>query len=102
MRDVGESSSSTCVAAWQLCVGFLPVDDPRVRGTVSAIERDLMVDGFVMRYRSETAPDGLPPGERALLACSFWMVDVYVLQQRWADAYRLFERLVALRNDVGL
>jgi GH15 family glucan-1,4-alpha-glucosidase len=83
-------------------VGFLPVDDPRVRGTVSAIERELMVDGFVMRYRSETAPDGLPPGEGAFLACSFWMVDVYVLQQRWADAHRLFERLVALRNDVGL
>jgi GH15 family glucan-1,4-alpha-glucosidase len=83
-------------------VGFLPVDDPRVIGTVSAIERDLMVDGFVMRYRSETVPDGLPPGEGAFLACSFWMVDVYVLQQRWADAHRLFERLLALRNDVGL
>jgi GH15 family glucan-1,4-alpha-glucosidase len=83
-------------------VGFLPADDPRVLGTVSAIERHLMADGFVMRYRSETSPDGLPAGEGAFLACSFWLVDAYVLQKRWADARVLFDRLVALRNDVGL
>ncbi len=83
-------------------LGFLPPDDPRVRGTVAAIERDLVVDGFVMRYRSETSPDGLPPGEGAFLACSFWLVDVYVLQKRWGEARRLFERLVGLCNDVGL
>jgi GH15 family glucan-1,4-alpha-glucosidase len=69
---------------------------------VSAIERNLMADGFVMRYRSETSPDGLPAGEGAFLACSFWLVDAYVLQKRWADARVLFDRLVALRNDVGL
>jgi GH15 family glucan-1,4-alpha-glucosidase len=83
-------------------VGFLPADDPRVIGTVAAIERDLMVDGFVMRYRSESSPDGLPAGEGAFLACSFWLVDAYVLQQRWEEARRLFDRLVALGNDVGL
>ena len=83
-------------------VGFLPADDPRVVGTVAAIERDLMADGFVLRYRSETAPDGLPGGEGAFLACSFWLVDAYVLQQRFEEARALFERLVALCNDVGL
>jgi GH15 family glucan-1,4-alpha-glucosidase len=83
-------------------VGFLPADDPRVVGTVTAIERGLMVDGLVLRYRSETAPDGLPPGEGVFLACSFWLVNVYVLQGRWDDARAMFERLVALCNDVGL
>jgi GH15 family glucan-1,4-alpha-glucosidase len=83
-------------------VGFLPIDDPRVAGTVAAIERSLMAEGFVMRYRSETAPDGLPPGEGAFLACSFWLVDAYVLQKRWKEARALFERLIALSNDVGL
>jgi GH15 family glucan-1,4-alpha-glucosidase len=83
-------------------VGFLPADDPRVVGTVAAIERGLMADGFVMRYRSETAPDGLPAGEGAFLACSFWLVDAYVLQARWDEARALFDRLVALSNDVGL
>jgi GH15 family glucan-1,4-alpha-glucosidase len=83
-------------------VGFLPADDPRVIGTVKAIERDLLVDGFVMRYRSETSPDGLPPGEGAFLACSFWLVDAYVVQKRWDEARRLFDRLVGLSNDVGL
>jgi GH15 family glucan-1,4-alpha-glucosidase len=83
-------------------VGFLPADDPRVVGTVKAIERNLLVEGFVMRYRSETAPDGLPAGEAAFLACSFWLVDAYVLQKRWDEARRLFDRLVGLSNDLGL
>jgi GH15 family glucan-1,4-alpha-glucosidase len=83
-------------------LGFLPADDPRVVGTVAAIERGLMADGFVMRYRSETAPDGLPAGEGAFLACSFWLVDAYVLQGRWDEARALFDRLVGLSNDVGL
>jgi GH15 family glucan-1,4-alpha-glucosidase len=83
-------------------VGFLPVDDPRVLGTVAAIERGLMADGFVMRYRSESAPDGLPPGEGVFLACSFWLVDAYVLLGRWDEARKLFNRLVGLANDVGL
>ena len=83
-------------------VGFLPIGDSRVRGTVAAIERDLLADGFVMRYRTEKQVDGLPPGEGAFLACSFWLADVYILQGRRAEAERLFKRLVALCNDVGL
>jgi GH15 family glucan-1,4-alpha-glucosidase len=84
------------------CVGFLPVSDPRVAGTVAAIERNLMRDGFVMRYSTEVVDDALPPGEGAFLACSFWLVDVYMLQGRDDDAERLFARLIGLCNDVGL
>jgi GH15 family glucan-1,4-alpha-glucosidase len=83
-------------------VGFLPAADPRVCGTLAAIERNLMRDGFVMRYDTGHGTDGLPPGEGAFLACSFWMVDNYVLQKRYKDARGLFARLLALRNDVGL
>jgi GH15 family glucan-1,4-alpha-glucosidase len=83
-------------------VGFLPPDDPRVRGTCQAIERRLLVDGFVMRYDTAASKDGLPPGEGAFLACSFWLVDAYIAQERWQDAQRLFGRLLELRNDVGL
>jgi GH15 family glucan-1,4-alpha-glucosidase len=83
-------------------VGFLPADDPRVIGTIAAIERDLLVDGFVLRYRTETAVDGLPPGEGVFLPCSFWLVGAYLQQGRQADARALFERLLALSNDVGL
>jgi GH15 family glucan-1,4-alpha-glucosidase len=83
-------------------VGFLPPDDPRVQGTVAAIERRLLRDGFVLRYDTGTAVDGLPPGEGAFLACSFWLVDCYVLLGRYDEAHALFERLLALRNDVGL
>jgi GH15 family glucan-1,4-alpha-glucosidase len=83
-------------------VGFLPPDDARVRGTLEAIEKRLLVDGFVMRYNTAASEDGLPVGEGAFLACSFWLVDAYVLQHRWQDARDLFDRLLALRNDVGL
>jgi GH15 family glucan-1,4-alpha-glucosidase len=83
-------------------VGFLPIDDPRVRTTVATIERELMVDGFVMRYRTDSGTDGLPTGEGAFLACSFWLADVYTLQGRRAEAEQLFKRLVGLCNDVGL
>jgi GH15 family glucan-1,4-alpha-glucosidase len=83
-------------------VGFLPADDPRMRGTVAAIERELVADGFVMRYRTKTDIDGLPPGEGAFLPCSFWLADAYILQGRNAEARALFERLVSLCNDVGL
>ncbi|MGP0094006.1 MAG: glycoside hydrolase family 15 protein [Xanthobacteraceae bacterium] len=83
-------------------VGFLPISDPRVRGTIEAIERRLLVDGLVMRYDSGHAVDGLPPGEGAFLACSFWLVDVYMMQNRHEEARNLFERLITLRNDVGL
>jgi GH15 family glucan-1,4-alpha-glucosidase len=83
-------------------VGFLPPTDPRVRSTVAAIERDLLRDGFVLRYDTEVAGDGLPPREGAFLACSFWLVDALVMLGRYDDARTLFERLLALRNDVGL
>jgi GH15 family glucan-1,4-alpha-glucosidase len=83
-------------------VGFLPCDDPRIQGTVAAIERDLVVDGFVLRYRTEAVADGLPPGEGVFLACSFWLCDNYVLQGRLDEAQALFDRLLTLRNDLGL
>jgi GH15 family glucan-1,4-alpha-glucosidase len=83
-------------------VGFLPVDDPRVKGTIAAIERELLVDGLVVRYKTRTGVDGLEPGEGAFLACSFWLCDVYILQGRRAEAEQLFRRLVLLCNDVGL
>ena len=86
-------------------VGFLPADDPRVAGTIAEIERVLIdADGFVARYtqNEDTNTDGLPPGEGAFLACSFWLVDNYVLANRLPDAQALFERLAALCNDVGL
>jgi GH15 family glucan-1,4-alpha-glucosidase len=83
-------------------VGFLPPNDPRVRNTLAAIERELKCDGFILRYNTAEANDGLPPGEGAFLACSFWLVDNYALQGRWREAQELFERLLSLRNDVGL
>ncbi|HKS74371.1 MAG TPA: glycoside hydrolase family 15 protein [Terriglobales bacterium] len=83
-------------------VGFLSGSDPRVLGTVAAIEKQLMKDGFVLRYRTENSDDGMEPGEGAFLACSFWLADNYILQNRRDDAERLLERLLALRNDVGL
>jgi GH15 family glucan-1,4-alpha-glucosidase len=83
-------------------VGFLPASDPRVVGTVAAIEQRLLRDGFVLRYDTGPGDDGLPPGEGAFLACSFWLADNYVLQGRFEEAQALFNRLLALRNDVGL
>jgi GH15 family glucan-1,4-alpha-glucosidase len=83
-------------------VRFLPPSDPRVKGTLAAIEKTLLRDGFVLRYDTGVTEDGLPPGEGAFLACSFWLVDNYVMQERYDEAHDLFERLLALRNDVGL
>ncbi|WP_126173693.1 glycoside hydrolase family 15 protein [Altericroceibacterium xinjiangense] len=83
-------------------VGFISPDDPRMRATVSAIEQRLMRDGFVLRYDSGKTDDGLPEGEGAFLACSFWLADNLFLQKRYAEAEELFERLLAIRNDVGL
>ena len=83
-------------------VGFLPPDDPRLQRTVAAIEARLMCEGFVMRYETGRRLDGLPKGEGAFLACSFWLVDNYALMGRHEDARRLFQRLVAIANDVGL
>jgi GH15 family glucan-1,4-alpha-glucosidase len=85
-------------------VGFLPADDERVRGTVAAIEEELYVDGFVLRYTQDrhSGQDGLPPGEGAFLACTFWLADNYSLQGRNEEADEIFERLLSLRNDLGL
>jgi GH15 family glucan-1,4-alpha-glucosidase len=83
-------------------VGFLPPSDPRVQGTVAAVERCLLRDGFVSRYDTASAVDGLPPGEGAFLACSFWLADNYVLLGRLEEARCLFERLISICNDVGL
>jgi GH15 family glucan-1,4-alpha-glucosidase len=83
-------------------VGFLPAADRRIQGTLRAIEDKLLVDGeFVLRYETENA-DGLPAGEGAFLACSFWLVDNYILQGRYAEARKLFDRLLSRCNDVGL
>ena len=83
-------------------VGFLPAEDPRVTGTIAAIERGLIVNGLVSRYSTTTRVDGLPAGEGVFLPCSFWLADCYVLTGRRPEAVRLFNRLVALSNDVGL
>ena len=83
--------------------GFLPISDERVRGTVAAIERELMRDGFVLRYRpQETRVDGLPGGEGVFLPCSFWLANCWHLLGRKKEARELFERLLDVRNDVGL
>ena len=83
-------------------VGFLPASDPRVIGTVKAIESNLLENGFVGRYTQDPAVDGLPHGEGKFLACSFWLADNYVLQNRREEAVRMFERLLNIRNDLGL
>jgi GH15 family glucan-1,4-alpha-glucosidase len=83
-------------------VGFLPPEDERVKNTVAAIEKHLLVDGLVARYDTRTAVDGLPGKEGTFLACSFWLADNYVLQGRIEEAKALFEKLLSLRNDVGL
>ena len=84
-------------------VGFIDANDPRMLGTIAAIEKRLLRDGFVMRYEQpDAAVDGLPPGEGAFLACSFWYVDVLVMQGRVKEARAMFERLIALANGVGL
>jgi GH15 family glucan-1,4-alpha-glucosidase len=83
-------------------VGFLPADDPRVLGTISAIEKHLLVNGLLLRYSTATRVDALPAGEGTFLACSFWLADCYALTGRRDEAEALFERLLALGNDVGL
>ena len=83
-------------------LGFLPADDPRIQGTIEAIERNLLREGFVLRYQTEHTGDGLPGDEGAFLACSFWLVDAYAYSGRRHEAEELFERLLSLRNDLGL
>jgi GH15 family glucan-1,4-alpha-glucosidase len=83
-------------------VGFLPARDPRVRGTIEAVARELTRDGFVARYATDPEVDGLPPGEGAFLLCSFWLADALALLGRRDEAVRVFERLLGIRNDLGL
>jgi GH15 family glucan-1,4-alpha-glucosidase len=83
-------------------VGFLPPDDERVIGTVEAIRREICQDGFVLRYDTREADDGLPPGEGAFLPCSFWLADCLTMIGRHDEAHELFDRLAGLANDVGL
>src|SRR5215470_423992 len=83
-------------------VGFLSVTDPRIAGTIKAVEERLVRNGLVMRYSTDEVEDALPPGEGAFLACSFWLVDAYILQKRFDEAETLFRRLVGLCNEVGL
>jgi GH15 family glucan-1,4-alpha-glucosidase len=100
-----QSYGSRCMDAALLMiplVGFLPADDPRVVGTIEAVERTLLRDGFVIRYDTGQVKDGLPEGEGAFLACSFWLVQCYVMLGRLDDARRLFERVAGTANDVGL
>jgi len=83
-------------------IGYVEPDDPRMLGTVAKIERDLLRDGLLLRYRTETGVDGLAGDEHPFLACSFWLVEQYALSGRLDDAHRLMERLVGFANDVGL
>jgi GH15 family glucan-1,4-alpha-glucosidase len=83
-------------------VGFLPPTDPRVQSTLSTIQRELSFDRFILRYDTRATDDGLPEGEGAFLPCSFWFVDNLMLQGRRDEAEEMFERLLAVRNDVGL
>jgi GH15 family glucan-1,4-alpha-glucosidase len=83
-------------------VGFLPATDPRVVGTVAAIEKELMVDGFVLRYSGSGNVDGLPSGEGAFLACTYWYADNLAALGRTDEARAIFERLLGISNDLGL
>jgi pentatricopeptide repeat protein len=82
--------------------GFLPPDDPRITGTVAAVERELLQDGFLLRYSPSEVDDGLGGREGAFIACSFWLADAYVVAGRMDDARRLFDRMLSVRNDLGL
>jgi GH15 family glucan-1,4-alpha-glucosidase len=83
-------------------LGFLPIGDPRVTNTIAAVEKNLLRGGFLLRYDSKTTADGLPGGEGVFLLCTFWLVDVYEMQGRDDEARALFERLLSIRNDLGL
>ena len=101
VRSYGRKDLDACLLLIP-AVGFLPTTDPRVQSTIDLIEQRLMRGGLLLRYDSVAAEDGLPPGEGAFIACSFWLVDAYVLSGRYDKACALFERLIALRNDLGL
>jgi GH15 family glucan-1,4-alpha-glucosidase len=100
-----QSYNSTALDASVLlmpALGFLPHDDPRVQGTIRAIESKLVREGFVLRYQTDQTGDGLTGSEGAFLACSFWLVDSYAYSGRRREAEALFDRLLGLRNDLGL
>jgi GH15 family glucan-1,4-alpha-glucosidase len=100
-----QSYGSSCLDASLLMiplVGFLPADDPRMKGTVAAIEKRLLRDAFVQRYDSDANVDGLPAGEGAFLPCTFWLADNLALQGRRDEAREIYDRLLDIRNDVGL
>jgi GH15 family glucan-1,4-alpha-glucosidase len=82
--------------------GFLPPQDPRIAATVEAVQSELMIDGFVRRYRTHESFDGLPPGEGAFIACNFWLADNLAMLGRHDQAREIFERMLGLANDVGL
>jgi GH15 family glucan-1,4-alpha-glucosidase len=83
-------------------LGFIAADDPRMVGTVALIRKHLQSDGLISRYPTDPSIDGLPPGEGAFLLCTFWLADVLALQGHYDEAVEIFERLLSLRNDVGL
>ena len=83
-------------------IGYLKHDDPRMLGTVAAIEEDLLHNGLLLRYRTEEGVDGLPPGEHPFLACSFWLAEQYALSGRVDEARALMDRLIGFTNDLGL
>lgn len=101
VREYGSDHLDAALLLMPL-VGFLPASDPRVRATIEAVERELMPAGLVLRYDTEKVNDGLPAGEGVFLACSFWMVACLKSIGRKKDARALFERLLKLRNDLGL
>jgi len=97
-----DSKHLDCAVLMMPQVGFLPYHDPRVLSTIAAIERDLVVDGFLLRYRRAEEVDGMAGGEGVFLLCSFWLADCYAMTGRASAARALYERLLAIRNDVGL
>lgn len=101
VQSYGSTRMDAALLALPL-IGFLPAGDERIRNTVAEIEKHLLVDGLLRRYETGTGVDGLPPGEGAFLACSFWLVDAYILQGRLDEAETLFRYLTSLANDVGL
>ena len=101
MQSYGSRELDASVLLMPL-VGFLPASDPRVSGTVAAIERYMTIDGLVVRYSGDPAVDGLAAGEGSFLPCSFWLAENLALLGRRDDASRLFERLLSVRNDLGL
>ncbi len=101
VQSYGSSSLDASLLMIPL-VGFLPANDPKMKGTVEAIQSRLMDQGFVRRYNSDSSVDGLPPGEGAFLPCTFWLADNLALQDRHDEAREIYDRLLDIRNDVGL